>query len=142
LQCDRLRLESALFNLLDNAIRFTPPGGQIELGGSLIREGDEGTSIEPEAIDGDRPDDQATETSLVRLWVKDTGPGVHPDDLPYLFKRFYRGHYSGSESNKAEGSGLGLAIVDSIAQLHQGRVYVSNNAGAGSCFVIELPHLR
>jgi signal transduction histidine kinase len=142
LQCDRLRLESALFNLLDNAIRFTPPGGQIELGGSLIRERDEDAPGEPEAIEGDRPDDQATETSLVRLWVKDTGPGVYPDDLPYLFKRFYRGRYSGSESNKAEGSGLGLAIVDSIAQLHQGRVYVSNNTGPGSCFVIELPHFR
>jgi signal transduction histidine kinase len=142
LDCDQPRLESALFNLLDNAIRFTPPGGQIELGGALVTGRTEDASIEPEATEGQLPDEQAAEMKLVRLWVKDTGPGVHPDDLPHLFKRFYRGCYRGGESNRSEGSGLGLAIVQSIVQLHRGRVYVSNNPAGGSCFVIELPQRR
>lgn len=142
LNCDQPRLESALFNLLDNAIRFTPPGGQIELGGALATRRTEDASIEPEATEGQRSDEQAAERTLVRLWVKDTGPGVHPDDLPHLFKRFYRGHYSGDESNRSEGSGLGLAIVHTIVQLHQGRVHVSNNPDGGSCFIIELPQQR
>ena len=103
--------------LLDNACKFTPPGGQVEVGA----EGPDGT---------------------VRLWVRDTGPGIDPVDLPHLFERFYRGQGDRSRDpsqGSHSGLGLGLAIVGSIVQAHSGRVHVESAAGVGSQFTIELP---
>ena len=108
--CDRTRLELALINLVDNAFKFTPEGGTVELGVK---------------------DNQAK----VCFWVKDDGTGIHPDDLPYIFDRFYRGH-----RQERQGNGLGLAIVKSIAQVHAGQISVESIYGEGSCFEISLPH--
>lgn len=107
--CDRARVELALSNLLDNALKFTPDGGRVEIGAEMA---------------GDR----------VRLWVQDSGPGIHPDDQPHIFERFYRG---GAQAG--DGNGLGLAIVKSVAQAHGGRAWVESESAAGSRFVIELP---
>ncbi len=108
-RCDRPRLEMALANLLDNALKFTPAGGRVE--------------ISAQQADGS-----------VQIAVEDTGIGVSPDDLPHIFERFYRGANSGNG-----GSGLGLAIVQGIVQAHCGAVSVASQPGQGSRFVVELP---
>jgi two-component system OmpR family sensor kinase len=109
LHCDRARIELALSNLLDNAFKFTPPGGEVEIGAQRDAPG-------------------------VRLWVRDTGPGIDPADQPHIFERFYRGR-----NNCTAGSGLGLAIVQSVVRAHGGQVAVESEPGAGSLFAIALP---
>jgi len=111
LHCDRARIELALSNLLDNALQFTPPGGQVAVGAEQRED-------------------------VVRLWVRDTGCGIAPEDRPHIFERFYRGR------NAAEGgSGLGLAIVQSIVRAHGGQVFVESKPDAGSFFAIDWPIL-
>jgi signal transduction histidine kinase len=109
LRCDRARVESALCNLLDNAVKFTPPGGRVDIGVERVEES-------------------------LRVWVQDDGPGINPGNLPHIFERFYRG-----PDSPAEGSGLGLAIVQSVVQAHGGQVSVKSKLNQGSRFVIELP---
>jgi len=101
-------LRQAVGNLLDNAIKFTPPGGQIQL--SLYQ--DDGRVV---------------------ISVKDTGIGIPGEDLPHLFRRFHRGRNAASYL----GSGLGLAITQSIIQAHGGTIEV-RSSGDGTCFRILL----
>jgi signal transduction histidine kinase len=108
-RCDRARIELALSNLVDNALKFTPSGGRVSLGARTVG-------------------------SKVQLWVRDSGVGIDPDVQPRIFERFYRDRHT-----KGDGSGLGLAIVQSIAQAHGGQVFVQSEPGAGSLFFIELP---
>ena len=109
-RCDRPRLEMALTNLLDNALKFTPAGGSVTIGAS-----------------------QAADR--LQIWVQDTGLGVTPEDQPLIFERFYRGR-GGADT---PGSGLGLAIVQRIAQAHGGSVTVESQPGQGSRFTVDLP---
>ncbi|MEI2690477.1 MAG: HAMP domain-containing sensor histidine kinase [Anaerolineae bacterium] len=106
-RCDRPRLEMALANLLDNALKFTPAGGRVQI------------SAWPA---GDR----------VQFVVEDSGIGVLSIDQPHIFERFYRG-----ANGEASGSGLGLAIVQGVVHAHGGAVSVVSQPGGGSRFVVE-----
>ncbi|MEJ2758643.1 MAG: ATP-binding protein, partial [Anaerolineales bacterium] len=112
-QADQALLERAIQNLIDNAIKFTPPQGKVEI--DLYQDG---------------------ENSIV-LKVKDTGVGISPVDMPRLFERFYRGANRAAQNEK--GSGLGLAIVKSIIERHHGTVSADSLLGKGSVFTITLP---
>jgi signal transduction histidine kinase len=103
-------MRQVITNLLTNAAKFTPAGGQVTI------------EVRPS---GDR--------AVVR--VSDTGAGIPPDDLPHLTERFYRGH--GSE--RVGGSGIGLAIVDELVRAHQGTVDISSELGEGTRVTIEIP---
>ncbi len=111
--CNPLYLEMALTNLIDNALKFTPTGGTVRVG--IRRQAD-----------------------WAELWVQDSGPGIAPADLPYIFDRFYRG-LQGAPTDGETGSGLGLAIVQSIVKAHGGQVAVTSETGIGSRFVLQLP---
>lgn len=113
---DRALLRQALINLLDNAIKYTPEGGQVNAGFSV------------QASNG---------KSRATIRVADTGIGITPDEQVRLFEKFYRtkrGNKSG-----APGTGLGLAIVKSIVERHDGKVWVESEPDQGSAFYINLP---
>jgi len=107
------RLMQVLSNLLDNAIRHTPPGGRVRLGARLA-----GHHVE--------------------IRVADTGEGIPPEAQPRIFERFYRGDKSRSGGASA---GLGLAIARQIVRAHGGDIRVHSTAGKGSVFVVQLPRI-
>ncbi len=113
LRGDYGRLEQVLGNLLANAIRHTPAGGVVTLKG-------EGGPLG------------------VRLTVGDTGEGIPPEDLPYVFDRFWRADRARTHSAGA-GSGLGLAIARQLVQAHGGTIDVQSTLGQGTTFIIDLP---
>jgi len=112
-------LERALGNLLENAIRVTPPGGTI-----TVR-----TRSETAEVEGGRP--------WACVSVQDTGPGIPPEDLDHIFERFYQ--VDKARTGGRGGTGLGLAIVKEIAGQHEGRVSVESRPGQGAEFRISLP---
>ena len=109
---DRARLKQVIVNLLDNAIKYTPAGGQVTL---RVRN------------DG----------AHALLDVSDTGIGIPAEALPHVFKRFFR--VDGSRSREQGGAGLGLAIVKSICTAHGAEVEVLSTPGAGSTFRVRQP---
>ena len=109
---DADRLRRAITNLLDNALRYTPPEGRV--------------TLSAEEVPG-----------AVRIRVRDTGTGIPPGDLARVFERFYQ--VDKSRAAHGHGSGLGLAIVREIATAHGGGVAVESRPGAGSEFMITLP---
>jgi heavy metal sensor kinase len=109
------RLRQLFFNLLDNAIKYTPPGGFVTVEGG--------------------PSNGET-----RVTVADTGIGIPADQLPHVFDRFYR--VDPSRSSETEGTGLGLAICRSIAEAHSGRVEIESQVGGGTRVTLALPTTR
>lgn len=110
-QADRDKLLQALRNLLDNAWKYTPEGGEVTLRGSRAEGG-------------------------VRVTIGNGGPGISPQALPFIFERFYRA--DPSRSRAAGGAGIGLAIVKELAEAHGGRVGAQSGGGWTEIW-IELP---
>ena len=109
---DPTRFEQMLTNLLSNALRYTPPGGRIEVALAALQ-------------------------GVIRLSVHDSGPGIPAESLPYIFERFYRGDKSRTRSEG--GSGLGLAIARNLARAHGGDLIAANHASGGALFTLTLP---
>jgi two-component system OmpR family sensor kinase/two-component system sensor histidine kinase BaeS len=110
---DADRLDQVLSNLVGNALRYTPAGGCITLGGAAQPDGN------------------------IRLVVADTGQGISAEDLPFIFDRFWRGDRA--RTRLGGGTGLGLAIARQLVQAHGGQIHVSSEIGQGTTFTITLP---
>lgn len=115
LDADETRLQELIYNLLDNAVKYSRPGGTVFL------------RAEPSA-------------DSIRISVTDEGVGIPPGDLPRIFERFYRADKS--RSSEQSGTGLGLSIVKHIAQLHGGSVEAQSQVGKGTTISVVLPIKR
>lgn len=107
---DAARLHQVVVNLLSNAAKFTPEGGQVTLS-------------------------TATDGAFARLEVTDTGRGIAADELPHVFERFWRGH----DTRTTGGSGIGLAVVAELVAAHGGQVEAASEPGRGARFTVRLP---
>lgn len=112
---DPALLNQALYNLVENAIKYTPDNGEVSI--SVL-----------------------TAPDSLTFAVKDTGIGIQPQDQKRLFEKFFRGTHR--EALAQRGTGLGLAIVKSIAERHHGKVWVESELGKGSTFFLQIPLLQ
>jgi signal transduction histidine kinase len=108
-RADRDRVLQVFSNLVGNALKFTPPEGVVTVGAA--------------------PEDDA-----VRFWVRDTGPGIAPEDVEHLWSPFWQAEGPA----RSAGAGLGLAIARGIVEAHGGRVWVESQPGAGTTFGFTL----
>jgi len=120
LEGDQARLRQVLGNLLGNALRYTPSGGEIVLEAHPYHD-------------------------RAQLIVSDSGPGIPAEDLPHVFDRFYRGDNArrsdAARARASGGSGLGLAIAQALVHAHHGTISVESELGRGARFIIDLPRL-
>ncbi|MFJ7254606.1 sensor histidine kinase [Streptomyces sp. NPDC098085] len=131
LTADPVRLRQVIGNLVSNAVRHTPAGGNVTLhayGSGAAA--DKGTA-------GDETAGEETAVDEVVVDVTDTGSGISADDLPHVFDRFWRAEKS--RSRRTGGSGLGLAIVRKLVEAHAGSVSAVSVEGRGSVFTLRLP---
>ena len=113
---DRPKLEAVLYNLLSNALKFTPVDGHVSVELTYGQEG---------------PD------AWVELRVVDTGVGIRVDKLPYVFDRFYQ--VDASDTREQEGTGIGLALTKELVELHGGTIQISSQAGIGTIITVRIP---
>jgi signal transduction histidine kinase len=111
---DRVQIERMLSNLISNAVKFTPPGGQVRVG------------VE-RAVDH------------VEIVIEDTGQGIAPEHLPHIFDRFYRVRGMEEQASPEKGLGLGLSFVNWIVRAHSGTIEVKSEPGKGTTFKVFLP---
>lgn len=116
INADQEKLTQVFSNLLENALKYTPKGTQLEMGGRAVDEQD------------------------VECFVSDNGPGIPSVDLPQIFERFYR--VEKGRSRETGGTGLGLSIVKHIVQMHGGRVWAESQEGQGLTIHLRLPRTQ
>lgn len=114
---DAHRLRQVINNLLDNALKFTPSGGNVRV----------------------ELDQSPGEAGWAVLRVSDSGPGIAAGDLPHVFERFFRGDKSRHRDGSVAGTGLGLSICQAIVMAHQGTITVASQPEQGATFTVELP---
>lgn len=109
---DKDKMSQVIVNLLSNALKYTPEGGKVEVN---IKGAEDTTEIS----------------------IKDSGNGIPPEDLPYIFERFYRADKS--RNRLTGGAGIGLTITKSIIEAHKGRIEVQSELEKGTEFTVSLP---
>jgi two-component system phosphate regulon sensor histidine kinase PhoR len=112
-KADTNRIDQVLANLVDNAIKYGRPHGQVSIGGKKI------------------------DSEEIEIHVRDDGPGIPAEALDRVFERFYR--VDKARSRDQGGTGLGLSIVKHIVQAHGGKVWVESELGKGATFFFTLP---
>lgn len=112
---DGEKLENIIYNLLSNAFKFTPTGGEVLFNARVEREND---------------------VSILRIRISDSGPGIPTTEFNKIFERFYRGHDS---EPIAKGSGIGLALTKELTEALHGQIWVENRSEGGASFVVKLP---
>jgi signal transduction histidine kinase/DNA-binding response OmpR family regulator len=136
---DQEKFEQILNNLLSNAFKFTPKGGQVTVK----------VSSQQSAVSSQITDEQITNTADSQLRtadllanctvisITDTGPGIEQEHLNHIFDRFYR--VEDTDSTYSEGTGIGLALTKELVELHHGEIHVESEVGKGTTFRIYLP---
>jgi signal transduction histidine kinase len=112
IEADQALLQQAIYNLVENALKYTPEGGVVTIH----------LQCAPESL---------------TFAIQDSGIGIPKSDVPRLFEKFYRG--TNREALQQRGTGLGLAIVKSVAERHGGKVWVESELGEGSTFFLQIP---
>lgn len=119
---DEDRLEQVLINLIDNGLRYSPPGSEMVI--AAYRSEDAGIPH-------------------ITIEVRDQGEGIPKEDLPYVFERFYKADKARTRGNAPShaggGTGLGLSIVKNIVEAHGGKVAVDSKVGEGTTFYVKIP---
>ncbi|MEW5783595.1 MAG: ATP-binding protein [Bacillota bacterium] len=115
-QVDRDKLMQVFSNILNNAVKYTPSGGKIEIGAAIITE------------------------EMVQVEIIDNGVGIPPEDLPRVFERFYR--VEKTRSRDYGGTGLGLPIARKVVEAHGGKIWIESNLGQGTTVRFTLPRLQ
>ncbi|MES7181306.1 ATP-binding protein, partial [Cutibacterium acnes] len=118
IEIDSRRMAQVFLNLLGNAIRYTPAGGSVTVHVS-----------ESAPVSGER--------RMLQVSFADTGPGIAPEHLPYLFERFYR--TDEARSRESGGMGLGLAIAKQFVLNHNGSIEARSQVGLGTTIIVRLP---
>ena len=126
---DVVRMRQVLFNLVENAIKFTPESGSVALGARVVDlledSSDAGAALMAETV------------PALELTIEDTGIGLDPEELPKIFDAFYQ--VDGGSTRQHGGAGLGLAIVKRIIESHEGTITVKSEVGRGTRFTITIP---
>lgn len=133
---DERRVKQILYNLLSNATKFTPAGGQVMLRARPVSRATVMGALPGFAVGRRLPLPASAHDDFVEISVSDSGVGMSPADMDRLFTPFTQ---VGQNSRRAEGTGLGLAMVHRLALLHEGSVAVTSEPGRGSCFTVWLP---
>jgi signal transduction histidine kinase len=116
MRADERKLRQVLMNLVSNAIKFTPMGGEVQI--SLGRD----------------------EEGNVLVRVVDTGIGIAAEDMPKVFSAF--GQIDNAWSRRYEGTGLGIPLAKAMVELHDGSLTISSNVGSGTAVIVKLPRER
>jgi len=133
------RVLQALFNVLDNAVKYTPAGGRIRLTANLVQRSVPAMSrsVQRKEEINERRTTNDERADFIEISIEDTGIGIPKEHLPRIFERFYR--VDRDQSRQLGGTGLGLSIVKHIIESHGGTVEVQSTFGKGSTFILTIP---
>jgi signal transduction histidine kinase len=131
---DERRLKQVMFNLMSNAVKFTPDGGSVQVSAKKVNS--EQLKVDSKKLfTNDYP--LTTDVDFIEIYVTDTGIGIKPDDIPKIFNAFAQ--LEDPYTKRYAGTGLGLALAKRLVELHGGKIWVESEFGKGSKFIFVIP---